>query len=72
MIFEIQELYDLFVHKSTQEVPIANYTLSPLAHSLMREPPHFRMVNKMPIASHFYDKFIKLTTFLRAVLHSQF
>jgi len=64
---EMQELYYLPVHKTTQEVPIANSTLSPLAHSFTREPPHFRIINKMLIASHFYDKFIKLTTFLRAV-----
>jgi len=61
---EMQELYYLLVHKTTQEVPIANSTLSPLAHSFTREPPHFTMINKMLIASHFYDKFIKLTTFL--------
>jgi len=35
-----------------------------LHYSFTRDPPHFRMIKKMLIASRFYDKFIKLTTFL--------
>jgi len=34
-----------------------------LHYSFTRDPPHFRMIKKMTIASHFYDNFIKLTTF---------
>ena len=62
---EKKELHDL-VDQITKEIPFANSTLH---YSFTRDPPHFRMIKKMPIVSQFYGKFMKPMTFLRTVQH---